>query len=513
MLLLGIDIGTTNCKAGVFTPAGDCLSIATTKTPLRGERSGQYACDPQELWDTVVQVIRQATSRIDAVEDIEALGIASMAEGGTLVDRAGTALCPIIPYFDQRASGQCRLLEERLGRERVFAITGLHLHPVFSLPKIMWIRDNWPGPFAEASRWLCIPDYLNLRLTGRAATDYSIASRTMALDLNRCVWSAEMLQAAGLSPELFPEILPGGARLGSLGRAACESTGLAPGTVVAMGGHDHYCGSVAAGLARGGRVVNSLGTAESIHTLLEGPFRPSPALQSFQFGKYLSAERTYVDAGLLSSGQVVDWGEKRFASLQDWDDAASLRSVPHAQIVQTLKGMSPQEEPLIFLPHLRGGGYPDWDPDSRGALIGLRPSHTARHILMAVIEGLCLETRKVLDAMRGIAGQPLEKIVAIGGGARNEFWMQTKADVTNLTVEVPATEEATLFGAALLAGIALGAYRDFGDAAEATYRARFSYSPRPAYREYYEGLFAQYAQILSRDLPSINRGLADLESP
>ncbi len=512
MLLLGIDVGTTNCKAGVFTPAGACLSIATTRTPLRGERSGQYACDPQELWDTVVQVIRQTIGRIDAVGDIKALGIASMAEGGTLVDRSGKAQCPIIPYFDQRASGQCRLLEQRLGRERVFALTGLHLHPVFSLPKIMWIRDNWPGCFAEASRWLCIPDYLNLRLTGRAATDYSIASRTMALDLNHSTWSEEILEAAGIGPELFPEILPGGARLGTLHREACESTGLAPGTVVAMGGHDHYCGSVAAGLARGGRVVNSLGTAESIHTLLEGPFRPSPALRSFQFGKYLSAERTYVDAGLLASGQVVDWGEKRFASLQDWDEPASPRSVPHREIVQTLKGLPPQEEPLFFLPHLRGGGYPDWDPDSRGALIGLRPSHTARHILKAVIEGLCFETRKVLEAMKGIAGQSVEKIVAIGGGARNEFWMQTKADVTNLTVEVPAAEESTLLGAALLAGIALEVYRDFGDAAEATYTARCTYTPRPGHRDHYEGLFAQYARILSRDLPSINRGLADLES-
>ena len=512
MLLLGIDIGTTNCKAGVFSTTGISVSMASTKTPLRGDRSGEYACDPQELWDTVVQVIRQALSRVDSVREIRALGIASMAEGGTLIGRAGKALCPIIPYFDQRSTQQCRLLEQRLGRDRVFEITGLHLHPAFSLPKIMWIRDHWATEFAAASRWLCIPDYINFRLTGRAATDYSIASRTMALDLNRSAWSEEILGAAEISPELFPEILPGGALLGAITPEASELTGLAPGTLVAMGGHDHYCGSVAAGLVHGGRVVNSLGTAESMHTLLEGPFHPSPALKGFQFGKYLSAAYTYVDAGLMSSGLVVDWSAKRFASLEDWEELENPHRVPQADIVRKLASMSLDAEPLVFLPHLRGGGYPEWDPDSRGALIGLRPSHTARHIFKAVVEGLCFETRKVLDAMTRLAGQSVGKIIAIGGGARNEFWMQTKADVTGLTVEVPAIEESTLFGAALLAGIGLAVYADFKEASAATYTARCAYEPRPRYRDHYEGLFALYAQILSRDLPSINRGLTNLES-
>ena len=512
MLLLGIDIGTTNCKAGVFSTDGTSVSMASTKTPLRGDRSGEYSCDPQELWDTVVRVIRQALSQVDSVREINAVGIASMAEGGTLIDRAGKALCPIIPYFDQRSTKQCRLLEERLGRDRLFEITGLHLHPVFSLPKIMWIREHFAGEFAEASRWLCIPDYINFRLTGRVATDFSIASRTMALDLNRSTWSEEVLGAAEISPELFPEILPGGELLGVITSEASELTGLAPGTVVAMGGHDHYCGSVAAGLVYGGRMVNSLGTAESIHTLLEGPFRPSPALKSFQFGKYLSADYTYIDAGLLSSGLVVDWSAKRFASLQDWEDSENPGSVPHSDIVQKLKGMSLDAEPLVFLPHLRGGGYPEWDPESRGALIGLRPSHTARHIFKAIVEGLCFETRKVLDAMIRLSGQSIEKTIAIGGGTRNEFWMQTKADVTGLTIEVPAVEESTLFGAALLAGIGVAVYRDFKDASDATHSARCTYTPRSRYRDYYERLFAQYEQILSRDLLSINRGLANLET-
>jgi xylulokinase len=512
MLLLGIDIGTTLCKAGVFSTTGISVSMASTKTPVCGERSGEYSCDPEELWETVIRVIRQAIGRVDSVQEIKAVGIASMAEGGTLIDRAGKALCPIIPYFDQRSTDQCRLLEQRLGRDRLFEITGLHLHPVFSLPKIMWIRDHQAGEFARAFRWLCIPDYINFRLTGRAATDYSIASRTMALDLSRSAWSEEILGAADISPELFPEILAGGTLLGAITAEASELTGLAAGTEVAMGGHDHYCGSVTAGLVHGGRVVNSLGTAESIHTLLEGSFRPSPDLKSFQFGKYLSAEYTYVDAGLLSSGLVVDWSARRFASLQDWEDIENPRSVSHSDIVEKLKGMSFDGEPLVFLPHLRGGGYPEWDPDSRGALIGLRPSHTAPHIFKAIVEGLCFETRKVLDAMTRLIGRSVEKIIAIGGGTRNEFWMQTKADVTGLTVEVPGIEESTLFGAALLAGIGVAVYSDFKNASDATYSARCTYAPRSSYRDYYERLFTQYAQILSRNLSSINRGLGNLET-
>jgi len=513
-LLLGIDVGTTNCKAAVFSIKGELISFASTKTPLRGAKSSEYSYFPQEMWETICQIIRQVLSQIPPGGQVKAMAIASMAEAGVLLDKAGVPLYPFVPYFDQRAMPQCELLEKRIGRDKIFSITGLHVNPVFSLPKILWIKANEPKLFSRSVKWLCIPDFINYRLTGRIATDFSIASRTLALELKGSCWSGEILDAVDINPELFPPLFPGGTVIGEVTSEAAGQTGLQKGMPVVSGGHDHYCGSVAAGLMKGGRIINSIGTAESIHTLLPQEFSPADELKGFQFGKYLRPDYTYIDAGLSSSGLVVEWSMRRFASIGDWGENAQegASSPSYDTICRRLMETTPSSQSLLFIPHLRGGGYPDWNPRSCGALIGLRSSHTSLDIFRAVFEGLCFETRKVLGAMIGIVGEKIAQINGIGGGTRNEFWMQTKADVTGFPIEVPDVEESTVLGAALLAGMGVSIYKDMVDASENTYRVNKRYEPRVQFQEKYESLFQIYNHILDSNLAEIHRDLYQLGS-
>jgi len=297
-LLLGIDIGTTNCKAGIFTTTGKQISNAKEKTVCHGDKSGEYAYYPEEIWTTVTNVIRKALSGIEYPEAVKAISIASMAESGLLIDEEGNPTYPIIPYFDQRALAQCKILEEKLGEPRIFSITGLDIHPLYSLGKILWIRDNHPEIFARSVKWLCLPDYIYYRLTKEFATDFTIASRTMAFDLINSCWSKEILDAVDINPEIFPPTFTSGTLIGRITRDASEQTDLPQGTPIIAGGHDHYCGSLAAGILHGRRAVNSIGTTESIHTLLPKPFKPSEKLKCFHFGNYVHPDYLYIDAGL-----------------------------------------------------------------------------------------------------------------------------------------------------------------------------------------------------------------------
>ncbi len=508
-LLLGIDIGTTNCKAVAYNTLGEPVADGKIATITHYEVDGASYYDPPQIWESVVSVIRQIVSKLNGTDKIIAISVASMGEAGVPVDRNGAPVYPVITWFDSRSLPQSHQLAEKIGNERIFEITGLDNNPIFSVSKLMWIREHEPEIYARIDKWLCISDYIYFKLSGEIATDFSIASRTMALDISTRDWSDEILAKAGLSRDLFPPLMASGTVIGQITLEAAEVTGLCKDALVVAGGHDHYCGSFASGILLGNRVVDSSGTAESIHGLLEPGVPPVKNFQGFRIGRYLDPSRLYLVGGIVASGASVEWAMKQVNAVVEIDKTSKIDRQPlYDGVMRKVEGISPGAGGLLFLPHLRGGGAPYWDPCSRGAFIGLLSSHTATDLMRAVIEGLCFEVRTIVEAMGAISGNSVELLTVVGGGARNKFWQQTKADITGIPVEIPDVDEATTLGAALLAGVGAGVYRDLIEASRLTYRVKLSFEPTLKNEAIYHRLFQIYREVYL-NLKNINEKLYD----
>lgn len=493
-LLLGIDVGTTNCKAAVFDQTGHMVGLCKTNTITHYDRDGRAWYEPDEMWTSVAHVVRETLERIGGSARIDAVSVASMGESGVPIDANLNPIYPIISWFDSRSLPQSEMIDQIVGRERIFRITGLDNSPIFSVPKLMWIRENEPDVFAMTDKWLCMTDWIYLKLAGVIATDYSIASRTMALDIAHHSWSTELLGAVELDAGLFPSLVPSGTVIGHVTKEASAQTGLAEGTPVVAGGHDHLCGSVASGILQGRRIFDSSGTAESIHTVISPELAPMDRSRGFRIGRYVDPEHMYIVGGLVSSGICVDWIMDRCASLVDWGEGGGSK-LSYLEVMERAEATEPGARGLLFLPHLRGSGAPYWDPCSRGTFLGLSSVHTAPEMVRAVIEGLCFEVRGIVDALSGMMEQEVELLTVIGGGAQNDFWQQTKSNITGLPVEVPDVEEATAMGAALLAGVGIGAYQDIVDASSRTYRRKKTYLPDKDVKDFYDRLYSCYRQV------------------
>jgi len=506
-LLLGIDIGTTHCKVGVYNEKGEKIILKKVKTETHTNKEGWSWYEADEIWLAVTKLLQEIFNHINP-KKIIACSIASIGESGVPIDKKGNATYPIIAWFDQRSLPQAIKIERILGINKVFKISGLEINPIFSVPKIMWIRENAPKAYVRTTKWLSMTDYIIFKLTGEIISNYSIASRTMALDVTRMIWSEELLDAVGIDSNLFPELKSSGVVVGKVNKNAAKETGLLSGTLVVNGGHDHFCGSLVSGVLLGNRVLDSSGTAESISAILKQKTPPTSKYYGFRIGRYLDPEFIYAVGGIIASGGAIDWFKGRIASLSDWDKPGNIS---YDIINRKAKETSLGAKGLLFLPHLRGGGAPNWDPTSHGVLIGLKTTHTAPEIFRALIEGLCFEVKGILETAKVIIGYPIEIVTVIGGGAKNEFWQQTKANITGITVEVLDIEEATAMGAALLAGIGAGVYKDMLSASKLTYRVKKRYYSDKKANDYYKEIYHTYSKLYPV-LKNINYDLSSLSN-
>jgi len=445
-LLLGIDVGTTNCKALVFDRAGRPHGSASRPTPAQRPCPGWIEYDPEQLWQTVVNVVRQALSRNDPAR-VRGLAVASMAEAGLLLDAAGQPLHPIIAWNDSRSDEQYRQWIDQYGATAFFQIAGNPANPIFSVFKLIWLREHAPAAYAAAARWLHVSDYIAFRLCGAQATDYSLATRTMLFDLTQLRWSDAIVAAAGLRADLLPEAVPGGSRIGTVTAAAALATGLPAGTAVGAGGHDHICGALAAGASVEGIGLDSMGTAEPAFLPMNRLRLPQAAGPSgCSFGAHVASGQYYVLKGLRNSGAAVAWVNQvlGFGGAYDRMQAAAAQAPPGSRGV-------------LFLPRLA--------PIDRGAFIGLTSEVSAADLARAVYEGLAYEWRSNLETIESAIEARTGTIRLIGGGVRSDVWVQIKADVLGRPLCVLDIQESVALGAALLGGLAAGVYHDLAEAA------------------------------------------------
>ena len=416
--------------------------------------------------------------------------------------RAGRRSARRLPGSTNAPSLRPAQFRESADPARVFAITGHTVDRILTLCKLAWMRDNRPAVLAAADRVMMMADWIAYRLSGEAATDPSLASRTLYFDVRGRRWSEELLALAGLEPSILPPIASAGTRLAPVRADVLVETGLAGRPAVGVGGHDQIVGSFAAGLIAPGMVLDSIGTAEAISLITTAPLADLDLLKHGYFQTAVGTDRRliYVGGGIDSSGGAIEW----------------LRTVagspPQATLIAEAAAVPAGSGGVLFLPHLANGPPPEPDPDLRGAFAGLSVGTTRGALYRAVLEGLAFQARMMVDGMVGLPGVTApSEIRVIGGSSRNPLFLAIKANVYGRSLVVIDEPEATALGAALLGGMAGGVYRDLDQALAGLERRQRVIEP-DGDAALYEELRATVFERLHPALIGINHALAAVRS-
>jgi xylulokinase len=490
LALLAIDVGTTHCKAALYQEDGTVLLIQNRPTPTRQTPDGRAEYQPGELWGTIKSLVREVMQAKERVS-VDAVGIASMAESGMLVDAAGTVLSPMIPWFEPSPKAQAEYIAGRSDRHTRFLRSGQRETFKTSLAKVLWLRDSGL-PIPEDATWLCAADFTAFCLTGKMGTDPTLAGRTGAFWLAGKTWDAEWLASFGLQADLFPPIRPSGSILGGVTAEAAREIGLAQGTPVAICGHDHICAAFGVGAVQPGDALDSMGTAEALVGAMDERELGEAEYQSgLGFGMHTAPGRMYWLGGLSTSGGSLDWLRRTLSSPE----------LTYSELEDLANRLPEEPGRLLFFPYLAGSGSPHSDPDVRGAWLGMDLQTGPADLLKAVLEGTAYEAEWIRKEGVQATGTDRRRIAATGGGTRLPRWMQIKADVSGCTYTVLGHGEATLAGAALLAGVGAGIYASpvqalaaWKDPAEHVYRP--DEARHKQYREIYQNRYLAFQETL-----------------
>jgi xylulokinase len=500
-LIVGVDLGTTNIKAIVFDRAGDIVAGASVPTPTVYPRPTWAHHDPHAFWREAAAAIRRAVAALPDPGRIVSIAVTSTGETGFPLAADGAPTYESIAWFDGRTKAEAQWLDEQIGADRIFAVTGLSLQPIFSLCKILWLRKHAPGAYARTARWLNAADFIAFRLCGVQATDRSLASRMLMLNLHEFRWATELLDAVDIPHDLLAPLLPSGTPLAPITPEAAALTGLPPTTLVCVGGHDHVCGALAVGVTARGNMLNSLGTAEAVFLPLDRPMTdPQTGRQGYTQGAH-TAGGYYVFGGSYTSGACLDWFRTSFGAGEG-----------HAALTAEAQAVPAGSLGVSFCPFLRMANPPYNDPKARGAFLGLSTDVGRGALFRAVLEGVALDTRNSLEPLLVHTGVgKLANIYAIGGSTRNALFMQIKASVLNQPIHVMSVEESTALGAAVLGGLGAGVYRDVDDAIHSLQLGETVVEPLPADVAYYEDAFQSIYKQIYPALQAVNHRAYDLQ--
>ena len=383
---LAIDVGTTNWKAAIYNQAGNLIGIERTPTQTHIDEYGYSYYDPNDMWNAICEICRRVTAKAGVL--ISGVSVTSIAEAVVPVDRNGKPVGDVITWFDTRSMNQAQELKRIFGKEKLYEITGLDVNPIFSLPKILWMREKRPDIYAKSYKWLQMSDYILFCLSGAFVTDYTLASRTLAFDIRNNVWSREILQRVDVPMSFFPDVYESGTVIGEISETVAKQTGITKEAKIVVGGNDHPCASIAAGVLSGNKILDSSGTAESFIYVSRKHAVPEMKFSGQRCCRYLQKDRYALWGGIISSGRSFDWGYATFTSSRDFGIGQDAYS--YEEILKQLPGVKGIESGLIFYPHLRGAGAPYWNPKASGAFLGVRDFYTSKNMLKAVLEGLSM---------------------------------------------------------------------------------------------------------------------------
>jgi xylulokinase len=483
--ILAHDLGTPANKATLFGRDGAIIATAQAAYPPAYPYPNWAEQDPADWQTAIFGCTRRllAESGLNPAE-IAAVSFSGHMQGALLVDAAGTPLRPAIIWADQRAQPQAEFMAHTCGADEIYQLPGNRVSPAYTAAKLLWLKTNQPDLFSQTHKVLQAKDYAAFLLSGVIATDYSDASLTQLLDLNQKIWAADLLDRLGLPLEILPDLYPAAAVIGGVTAAAAAATGLKPGTPVVIGGGDGACATVGSGAVEPGDVYTCVGSSAWVALTTTQPVF-DPHQRTFNF-IHLDPNYCCPIGTMQAAGGAFDWLERLFRPEgQPEPDFAALN--------EAIAPIPPGATGLMFLPYLLGERSPYWNPQARGAFIGLAMPNSRGEMARAVMEGVAFNLRIILESLRG-QGVAVESMRLIGGGGKSAVWRQILADIYDLPilrVNLPAA--ATALGAAIAGGVGVGLYPDYR-VAQSLIPVTAAETPNPAVQPRYQALYELFKE-------------------
>ena len=488
--LLGIDIGTSACKVAVFDREGHVVAAASGDYPVYYSEEGWAEQNPEEWWTAVCHAIHKVLeSGQISPEMIAGVGIDGQSWSAIAIDKDGQVLTNTPIWMDTRAQSICDRLNSEIGADEIFALAGNSLQPSYTTAKILWYQENLPDIYIKIDKILQSNSYIAYKLTGAVTQDVSQGYGLHCFDMRNGSWNEEMCTKLGIPMEFLPDIVSCDHVVGTVTEKAAWECGLAEGTPVVAGGLDAACGTLGAGVIHPGETQEQGGQAGGMSICMD-TYKADPRLI---LGFHVVPGQWLLQGGTTGGGGVMRWFEREFAGyereMQKQNGKSSL-----VQLNEIANEAAPGSDGVVFLPYMAGERSPIWNPDAKGVFYGLDFSKTKGHMVRACMEGVAFSLRHNLEVAEE-AGADAQVLRAMGGSANSLLWTQIKSDITGKPILVPSSDTATTLGAAILAGVGVGFYKDYEEAVSLTVKTTREHQPNPENKAVYDRNYQTYLKL------------------
>ena len=489
-LLLGVDVGTTECKAGLFDITAQPIAKAHRCYKILRPALGWAEEKPEDWWTAVVTTIKEVL-KASKVEPRLIKGLAISCTNACLpVDKKGQALRNALMQVDQRTVGQAEWIKAKIGEERVLEITGNRIAAgSFSAPTILWIKENEPRIFEKTHKFMVPSGFIVQKLTDAFTIDTSRGATTLLFETKKGAWSEELVKEMEIPAEKLPEVHFPWETVGEVTEKAAKVTGMHKGTPVLAGSMDTVAAMAGSGTVKDGDASLILGSVARVCAVSDKPFFDSRFLNTC-----FATPKTWLAIGCTNAaGLSLEWLIDNFGH-QETELSKNINTNPHQMFDREAEKSPAGAHGLIYLPYVAGERSPLWDPYARGVIFGLSLRNDRHDFVRAFYEGVAYSIRHNMEVLESALGREKREFRVSGGGAKSEFWLQVIADVSGKEIIPTAIVETEPLGDALIAGVGLGIYKNLEETAKIVSVGE-SVVPREKYRYRYSRLFDLYKNL------------------
>lgn len=492
--LLGIDIGTSACKVAIFDVRGKVIGSDSGSYNVYYPHKGWVEQEPEEWWQVVGKTVKRVLekSHIPA-RKIAGVGIDGQSGSAIAMSKEGEVLTRNPIWMDTRTAAICEELNKTIGEKKIFNLAGNSLQPTYSTAKILWYKKNLPEMFKNIDKILQSNSFIAYKLTGKLTQDLSQGYGLHCFDMREGKWDEAMCEELGIPVHLLPNIYPCHEVIGTVTEKAAQETGLMEGTPVIAGGLDAACGTLGAGVIDAGQTQEQGGQAGGMSICMDEYRADSRLMLSF----HVVPNRWLLQGGTTGGGGVMRWLEQEFGAYERQMESEG-RGSSLEQFNRLAEKVNAGSDGLVFLPYMQGERSPIWNPHARGVYYGLDFSKTKGHFIRAAMEGVAFALKHNLDIAES-TGAKVSDLRAMGGSANSLLWTQIKSDITGKVIYVPSSDTATTLGAAILAGVGIGIYKNFEEAVSMTVENKRYHCPNQetefVYKENYKLYLSLYEHL------------------
>ncbi len=480
--VIGIDLGTSSVKTLLVNQNGDVVQKASKFYPLIQEKSGYSEQDPEQWVQKTSEALSELVMSFNGdLKDIEGISFSGQMHGLVLLDEKNEVLRNAILWNDTRTTKECQEIYARVGKERLLALTKNPALEGFTLSKILWVKNKEPELFKRVKTFVLPKDYVRFKITGKLHMEYSDAAGTLLLNASEKKWSKEICDLLDIDFNICPPLVESGDEVGCITPEFAKVTGLSPFTRVFAGGADNACGAIGAGILENGKTLVSVGTSGVVLSYEEREDQDFHG--KVHYFNHAAPNAFYTMGVTLAAGHSLDWFKQVFAPNEDFDEF--LRDVDSVPI---------GSNGLLFTPYISGERTPHVNATIRGSFIGMDSSHQRKHFIRSVLEGITFSLNESVEIFRE-NGKDINNIISIGGGAKNQTWLQIQADIFNAKIMKLKNEQGPAMGAAMLAAVGCGWFGNLQECAQTFIQVDKVYYPIQEHVEQYKKIFPLYKEI------------------